>query len=296
MALVRAVRDGSLELGGWLIECHHLETGQRVITQRSFADIIGMKRGGPLGYRLATLLDNPALKSSKTKQLSLAIETPIRFKMLKGPSAYGYQADVLVEYCKAILEARRVNAIVGIAAERYAKCCEIFVIACAKTGIMALIDEATGFATDAEKKKDEYRRLFETFIRDEIREWEKEYPKQFFDLIYKLYSMKPTGNNHPQFFGTFIRKYVYQPLANSNGAILDALDLKNPVVHALGGRKHKMHQFLTDSIGLPSLRQHLWQVIGIGNAARNRSDFDLAFKRAFPRVGDQFEINLDDVD
>lgn len=287
-----AARDGSLVLGGWQIDCHHLSNGKRVITQQSFVDVIGMKRGGKkLGYRLGQLLDNPVLNSSNIRELSLVIQNPISFKMQNGPTAYGYEADILVEYCKAILEARRAGAIVGDAANRYARSCESFIIACAKTGIMALIDEATGYAE--EKDKDEYRRLFTHFIREEIRDWEKEFPDQFFDLLYRLYNLKPTSKNgHPQFFGKLIRHYVYRPLAVSNGAILELLDEKNPVVYSAGGRKHKMHQYLTQEIGVPALRQHLWQVIGIGNSVNGRLAFDRAFRNAFPQSGDQRELDI----
>lgn len=97
MEQLHAVRDGTLELGGWLIECHHLSNGKRVITQRSFVDVIGMKRGGKkLGYRLGSLLENPVLKSSNIRELSLVIQNPIPFKMQHGPTAFGYEADVLV--------------------------------------------------------------------------------------------------------------------------------------------------------------------------------------------------------
>ena len=50
----------------------------------------------------------------------------------------------------------------------------------AEVGIISLVDEATGH--DKEKKKNEYRDLFREFIRAECREWEKEFPSQFFDL------------------------------------------------------------------------------------------------------------------
>jgi hypothetical protein len=57
------------------------------------------------------------------------------------------------------------------------------------------------------------------------------YPDKFFDMIYKLYGLKrknPDSTKHPQFFGKFIRKYIYYPLANSHGAILEHLEQKNP--------------------------------------------------------------------
>ena len=67
------------------------------------------------------------------------------------------------------------------------------------------------------------------------------------------------------------------------------LDEKNPR-GANGHRKHKMHQFLTDQIGLPAVRGHIWQVIGIGNASKDKDAFERGCKRAFPQVGDQGEL------
>lgn len=290
---LKAVRAAKLALGTWEnIECHHLNNGQRVITQRSFSEIIGFKRGGKdLGYRMAYYLDSPVLKSNKIKKLSLVIQNPIIFKMMSGPTAFGYEATTLIDYCKAILYARSLGQMEEEHARRYALQCEAFIVGCAKVGIIALIDEATGYIAD--KAKDEYIAKFKEFIREEMREWEKEFPNQFFDLIYSLYGIKRSGLNHPQFFGKFIRRYVYVPLANSSGAVLDYLDDKNPVVFALGGRRYKMHQFLTDEIGLPALRMHLWQVIGIGNSVRSKGAFDAAFFRAFPRDGEQDTFDFD---
>ena len=48
-------------------------------------------------------------------------------------------------------------------------------------------------------------------------------------MIYRLYGLKrrnPKSFQHPRFFSKFIRKYVYHPLANSRGAILESLDEK----------------------------------------------------------------------
>jgi hypothetical protein len=78
-------------------------------------------------------------------------------------------------------------------------------------------------------------------------------------------------------FGKFIRRYIYAPLANSNGAILEMLDEKNPVVYTHGGRRYNMTQFLSDVVGVNAFRAHLWKTIGIGSAARTKEGFDRAF-------------------
>jgi P63C domain len=162
---------------------------------------------------------------------------------------------------------------------------EIIVRSAAKLGIIALVDAATGYIEDV--KKEEYLKAWKEFVRSEFRQWEQEFPNQYANMIYKLYGLKrrdPRSFKHPKFFGWFTRKYIYHPLANSKGAILDLLDEVNPVVYAGGTRKYKLHQFLDEEIGVPALRQHLWQTIGIGNAARDKTDFERSFYRAFPEA------------
>lgn len=289
----KAIRAAKLFLGSWAnIQCHHLDSGKRVISQKSFMEIVGLKgRHDDRGTQLAKFLESPALKSEHISRLISAIRSPIQFTALSGEVDYGYEGTIVVDYCKAILEARSLGYMEGEARRQYAMACEAFIISCAKVGITALIDEATGYSQD--KRKDEYRELFKDFIREEIRGWEKEFPDQFFDLIYRLYGLKKVAPNHPQFFGGFIRTYVYAPLANSSGAVLEILDDKNPMIYALGGRRYKMHQFLTDKVGLPALRTHLWQVIGIGNSVRTKGAFDAAFYRAFPRPYEQDTFEFD---
>lgn len=170
------------------------------------------------------------------------IENPIVFKLPRGDSAHGYEAAVLIEVCDALIQARNENKL-GPKQGFLAKQAEIIVRSAAKVGIIALVDEATGFT---DKLKDEYKRLFDAFIQDEVRQWEKEFPDKFFDMIYRVYGLKrqkPDSTRHPKFFAGFIRKYVYFPLANSCGAVLEGLEEKNPVVYAKGGRRYKLFTF-----------------------------------------------------
>jgi hypothetical protein len=163
----------------------------------------------------------------------------------------------------------------------------------AEVGIIALVDEATGYLD--EKRRNEYRELFKEFIRNECKEWEREFPEAFFDLIYRLYGVtKSHTTRRPRFFAQVIRRYIYIPLANSNGAILEMLDEKNPVVYANGGRRYKLFQFLNDTMGLPAIRGHIWQVVGIGRVSKDKGNFDRNFMNAFPQRHDQFDMLLED--
>jgi hypothetical protein len=290
-AMAEASHQGDLPIGDVTLECYVLEDGRRLFHKRGMAKALTLKSGG--GNAFLKTISRKGLGSKIGPELWDKIENPIVFKPLNGDPAHGYDAGILIEICDAIVQARNDLSLAPSQAFLAVQA-EIIIRSAAKVGIYALIDEATGFIAD--KRKAEYRELFQEFIRDELRQWEKEFPDQFFDMLYRLYGLKrrnPKSFKHPSFFGKFIRKYVYSPLANSNGAILEELEKKNPVVYSSGGRRFKMFQFLSDQVGLPAFRQHLWQVVGIGMGSADKASFDRAFSRAFPESYGQLELDLD---
>lgn len=289
--LPEAVRDGQLQIGDVWIDCYVLKDGRRLFHKRGLAKALGLKSEG--GNAFMKSMGRKSLGSVITGSLKEKIDNPVIFKPLNGDPAHGYEGIFIIELCDAIWEAGRL----GLLAQSQmflSKQSEIIVRSSAKVGIIALIDEATGYIKD--KQKEEYRELFREFIRAEVREWEREFPEQFFDMLYRIYNLKRNKDKtkHPQFFGNFIRKYIYAPLANSQGAVLEMMDEKNPSVYKSGGRKYKMFQFLTDEVGLPAFRAHMWQIIGIGSSTRTKDGFKKGFKIAFPSAGDQMPLFSED--
>lgn len=237
-----------------------------------------MKSGGGNVFMRTT--NRKGLGSVIAEDLRQKLDNPLILRTIKGDLSHTYDHTVMIDICKAIWQAAKEGKL-HPSQEFLAKQAEMIIIASARLGLAALIDEATGYVKD--KNKEEYRELYKEYIREQAREYEKEFPEQFYDVIYKIYNLRrnPLAKNHPQFFGGVTRKYIYAPLAYSNGAILEMLDELNPVVYNRGGRKYKLHQFIS-IIGLPAFRAMIWQFIGIGNASRTKESFDRAFKRAFP--------------
>lgn len=293
-----AVKAGKLEIGDISIPCAVLPGGVRVLSERAITKAFGGKRGGshwkrmkenPDGANLPVFLSAKNLIPYVNKDLRDGLGRRRPYKPNSGSgTGHGIEAVLLPKICNALLKARDEGALIESQKPIVAQA-DIIMRGLAEVGIIALVDEATGYID--EKKKDEYRQLFREFIRRECREWEQEFPAQFTDMIYRMYGLqKGQKGRHPRFFGNFIRKYIYAPLAGSNGAVLEMLDSKNPVVYKNGRRKYKMHQFLTEELGLPAIRAHIWQTIGIANASRTKDAFDRGFKRAFPQVGDTMEL------
>jgi hypothetical protein len=278
-----AGHQGTLVIGDRELEVYVLEDGRRLLHKRVMGHALGLKSAG--GNAFMKMISSQGVRSQLTEELVEKIEKPVIFRAFNGDLAHGYEAAVLIEVCEALIKARESDTLTKrqlfLAIQS-----EIILRAAAKLGIIALIDEATGYSDN--KRKDEYRQLFQEFLRDEFAQWERpEFPDKFFDMIYKLYNLKrknPDSSKHPQFFGKFIRKYVYYPLANSHGAILEQLDERNPVVYESGGRRYRMWQFLSEKVGLPALRAHMWQTIGIGLVVNDAIGFDKAFYRAFPEA------------
>lgn len=276
-----ASSQGLLPIGDVEIDCYVLKDRRRLIHKRAMARALGLKSEG--GNAFQKTISRKTLGSKIPPELRDKLENHIVFKPLSGDPAHGYEATVLIELCDALVAARDELP----ASQRFlAHQAEIIIRSAAKVGIIALIDEATGFIED--KRRTEYLEFWKQCIREEARRWEAaEFPDDLFEMFYKIYGLQrlnPDSTRHPKFFGKLIRKYIYQPLLNSNGAILEQLDEKNPAVYANGGRRYKLFQFLSDEVGLPALRAQIWQVVGIGRTARSKVQLETRFYEAFPEA------------
>ena len=271
--------QGTITIGDTVIDVYVLKDRRRLVAKRAMARALGLKSDG--GNAFSKTLSGKTIGSKIPPELREKIENHLVFKPLSGDPAHGYEATVLIELCDFLMQIR--GDLLGNQAF-LAEQAETIIRAAAKLGIIALIDEATGFIDD--KRREEYRELWQSFIREEAAKWEAaEFPDELFNIMYKLYGLRrlnPNSTKHPKFFAKFLRKYVYQPLANSRGAILQELDLKNPVVYASGGRRYKMFQFLSEEVGLPELRKHIWKTVGIGQSVNTKEQFDRSFYHAFP--------------
>ena len=285
--VLKATHSGFLNVGKLSLPCYVLEDGSRVLTQGGAVEALGMNKFA----QLPKFISNKALQPFIDKDLNILANSPITF-MLPGAGrpAKGYKGTILADVCDAVLQARKEGKLKdnqkGIADQ-----CEILTRSFAKIGIIALIDEATGYIR--EKKKNEYIELFKQFVLDEAKEWQKEFPEPFFNMIYKIYGKdRLSTKNHPQYFGKFIKKYVYQPLAGSDGVILEMLEEKNPKITTKSGtkvRKKKLFQFL-EGVGTDALRQHIWKLIGLGEACESKAEFERKFAKVFTARNQQLEL------
>ena len=245
-----------MDLSGVSLPCYVLEDGRRVLSGRGLQEALNMidveSTSQPSGARLDRYLSQKSLEPYIYQGKEQGHYDPVQ--CLNGTAKLnGFEATILVDLCEAFLKARNEIKLSPRQAI-IAKQCEILVTAFAKTGIVALVDEATGYQYD--RAKDELAKILGQFIEEDYQKWTRTFPLEFYMEIARLKKWTPRrrgeGYIWPQVVGHYTNDFVYGRLAPG---ILDELKKKNPSTK--GRRKVKHHQWLTGEIGHPRLMAHL---------------------------------------
>lgn len=281
--------DHPLKIGDIEIPCYVLEDGTRVLSQRGVVGSLGMRYGSRAGGadRLTAFLSGKLISPFVSNDLLLLIEKPIRFAHPGGGRlAYGYPATVLADICDALLAARRAGTLQKQQLH-LAEQAEILVRGFARVGIIALIDEATGYQEVRDRR--ELEEILNKYISEELRKWTKTFPDEYFEQIFRLkqWNAPKSKSARPGAFGALTNDVVYSRLAPG---VLDELQRLNPAEK--GRRKHKNFQFLTDDHGHPKLREHLRDVVLLMTASVGWPEFRKLLDRAKPRVNAPGELPL----
>jgi hypothetical protein len=161
--------DHPLRIGNLALPCYVLDNGKRVLIQRGMISALGMSKGGNrrrTGDRLARFVTGKRLEPFISKDLAQVIMSPILFKAPNGAIAYGYEATILADMCDSILAARKAGALQDQQLH-IAEQCEILVRGFARVGIIALVDEATGY--QEVRAKDELHQILKMYVAPELR-------------------------------------------------------------------------------------------------------------------------------
>lgn len=258
VSTLRATHPGNIELGGTILECAVLENGTRVVSERAFSRALGSKRGGSHWKRLKkNAIKLPVYVSAENlrpfmgSELLEALSSPITYITPTGGRAYGIKAEYIPQILEVWLKAKDAGALHPSQAHLAPKA-EILMRGLAHVGIIALVDEATGYQD--ERTKDALAKILEAFVAKEIRKWVKTFPADYYKELCRLKGIKFSPDMKlPPYFGHLTNDIVYSRLAPG---VLEELKLRNPVTEK-GHRKYKQHQFLTEDIGHPRLLQHL---------------------------------------
>ena len=168
----------------------------------------------------------------------------------------GYDASVLVVVCNIWLSARQAGALQAQQLPKAQKA-ELLTRALAETGIVALVDEATGY--EKVRPQNALQRYLEILVRKELAAWAKKFPDEFYENIYRLkgWPWLGMGKNRYSVVAYYTRDLVYERLGPG---LLKELESKSPR-NGDGYRVSRLHQWLTDDVGDPLLAQHLHSLV-----------------------------------
>jgi hypothetical protein len=259
---------GVLDLGGLKLPCAVIQGPkgiQRVLRENGITNaILGSRSGASKrlkkaasegGALLPLFLAPGQLKPFIDQELYEGPLNPIDY--LDGERVVrGYDASILPAVCNVWLRAREAGALQKQQQAKAQKA-EILMRALAETGIVALIDEVTGY--EKVRPQNALQAYLDMVIRKELAAWAKRFPDEFYENIYKLKGWPWPGMQKNRF--SIVAHYTRDPVYERLGpSVLMELEKKSPR-NEKGSRPNKLHQWLTEAIGVPLLAQHLHALI-----------------------------------
>jgi P63C domain len=261
----KAEFTGELKIGDMTFPCSVLSDGTRVLTQSDFMQGMGMYYSGWVA-RNRSLEDASAevphflsfknLKPFVDIHLGPLENISLKYKTAKGGTAHGIRAEIIPKLCEVWLDAEE-SGVLRSRQKFIAGKAKLMMRSLAHVGIIALVDEATGY--QSVRPKDALQAYLEQIIRKELAAWAKKFPDEFYENIYKLKGWTWPGmqKNRYSVVAHYTTDLIYKRLAPG---LLEELEKKTPRSES-GHRQNKLHQWLTDDIGNPMLAQHMHSII-----------------------------------
>lgn len=268
------------------VECYVLNDAAKtaVISQRGMGLAIGLKNES--GQAFPRFINGKSIAGALGVDLLGKISNPLIFNgsppgaNLPPMTVYGYDVTILIDVCKAIIRAESEGKLLSSQAG-IAKQAHIILNASAKAGIKGLVYALSGY----DATREDVITAFKLYVRDEAREYEKEFPNQLYEQWYRLYKLPKPERNKPWKFMHLTVDQVYKPLAKSNGKIHELAVAQRASSNDKG---KKLHQFLAD-VGVKALRQHLGQLLGIAQISKSQEEYERHVQTVF---GDQGLLDL----
>src|ERR1041384_2257802 len=207
-----ATHIGELQIGDLLLPCAVLPDGTRVISQGAMATAFGPVTGGwQMRKRgedehsgvLPPFLVAESLKPHISNDLRTLVSSPYRYKDPRGgPIRIGFEATLLPKVCEVWLTARDKDALTKIQ-KPVAERAEILMRGLAHVGIVALVDEATGYQEVRDKLA--LQAILDAYLRKELAAWAKKFPDEFYQQMFRLRGWQWRGMsvNRPSVVGKY---------------------------------------------------------------------------------------------
>jgi hypothetical protein len=196
-----------------------LENGTRVLTTSAMQRALGVMGNEPnqrSSKRLEEILMSKTVSRFISDDLLSSKLSPITC-VYGGKRINGYEAMALPELCEIILQVRDFanenNIELGSRQQLVIAQADLIIRSLVRIGIIALIDEATGYQYDGERF--ELQKILNAYISEEILKWQLTFTDDFYKEVYRLWGLPFIPKyikNKPSFIGKLTSKYIYELL------------------------------------------------------------------------------------
>ncbi|HEV2843168.1 MAG TPA: P63C domain-containing protein [Chthoniobacterales bacterium] len=269
---------GTLEITeGVSLPCYVLNDGRRVISRTGATQVLTEnKGGGNLENYLKVAALAPHLPATLPDQ---AIQFQIPGVVNK--TVIGYEAGAFLDICRAYVSAQNAGDLGTKRQLEIAAKSAMFLAACAKVGLIALIDEATGY--QYAREDDALRFKLRVFLEEEMRQWEKTFPDQLWHEFGRLTRWTGSVTQRPKYWGKLVMELIYEYLDADVAAWL-----RENAPQPRHGSNY--HQWMSNQFGLKKLIEHIWMVIGMAKACETMQE--LRDRMAYQFGRQPFQLTL----
>jgi hypothetical protein len=283
---------GELPIGDAVIPAYVLDNGMRVFSLKGI--VVGLI--GTAGGQLAEYLKVRALREFLPEDLMPtddgSIPALIKFDTGGrgvGSMAIGLPVERFMDLCAAYSAALQRHVDPNTEFSLTSRQVEIaqkaiaFERACSKLGVIALVDEVTGYQYD--RSEDALRLKLNLFLAEEMRKWEKTFPDQLWREFARLTKWTGPLHSRPKYWGKLVMELIYGYLDPDV-----AKWLKENAPKPRHGENY--FQWLNEQYGLKRLMEHIWMVIGMGAACSTMPELRERMAERFGRHPMQLTMYL----
>lgn len=243
---------GILKIGDAELDVYVLGGELRVISLNKVVKAISDRDGGNLGEYIGV----SSLKGfiDKDEILSRSFEFEVPGTNFRGR---GITAEDFLSICQGYVAALQAGALSTDRQREIAIRCSILLASCAKVGLIALIDEATGYQYERAENALEIK--LRAFIAEELRAWEKTFPDELWEEFGRLTNWSGQLHSRPKWWGKLVTELIYDTL---DPDVAEYLKKNKPEtgIH--------WHRQLTDNFGVRKLVSRCWEVIGMSKSCQ----------------------------
>ena len=291
---------GDLEIGDMVFPCSVLSDGTRILTQSDFMKGMGMYYSGWVAKNrpaedaaadVPHFLSFKSLKPFVDKHLGALQSIIVKYRTERGAIAHGIKAEIIPKICDVWLDADE-HSNLGSRQKQIAEKARSLMRALAHVGIIALVDEATGYQRD--RASDALTRILEAFIAKELQPWVKTFPDEFYEQLFRLRGLEYPRDTvkRPQYFGHLTNDIIYKRLAPH---VLEELKKTTPKTPS-GRSRDILFRRLTPDLGHPKLREHMASVVTIMKLSDKYGDFTSKLDYVHPPYDETLSFDFGDLD